>query len=102
MDRLCKLSDGNYWYQIKRSKAKRVGPASANFAVVLYNISFFEVIWPKILNCEIGLVDRIQIIYGQCDSISLDETAQYADNLKQLPIKNLNHLFKRIYTASYH
>ena len=56
-----------------------------------------EEIWPKILNCKNGLADRILILYGQRDSISLDETAQFADNLDQSPIKNLNHLYERIY-----
>ena len=40
----------------------------------------------------------ILTLYGQCDSISLDKTAQYADNLYQLPIKNLNHLYEQTYT----
>ena len=57
-----------------------------------------EEIWPKILNCKNGLADRILILYGQHDSISLDETAQFANNLDQSPIKNLNHYYERIYT----
>ena len=57
--------------------------------------------WPKTLNCKIGLAARILIIYSQRHSISLDETTQFADNLDQPPIKNLDHLFERIYTE-YH
>ena len=50
------------------------------------------------LNCKNGLADRILTLYGQRDSISLHETAQYADNLYQSPIKNLNHLYEQTYT----
>ena len=100
MDRLCKLYDGDYWYQIKGSKANRVGTESAKVALSCFTTPrrFLEEIWPKILNCKNGLADRILILYGQRDSISLDETAQFADNLDQSPIKNLNHLYERIYT----
>ena len=52
----------------------------------------------KVLDCKNGLADRILNFYGQRDSISLDETAQYADNLYQSPIKNLNHLYEQTYT----
>ena len=45
----------------------------------------------KVLDCKNGLADRILNFYGQRDSISLDETEQYADNLYQSPTKNLNH-----------
>ena len=41
----------------------------------------------KVLNCKNGLADRILTLNDQHDSISLDETAQYADNLYQSPIK---------------
>ena len=37
-------------------------------------------------------------LYGQRDYISLHETAQYADNLYQSPIKNLNYLYEQTYT----
>ena len=93
MDRLCKLYDGGYWYS-------RVGTASAKVALSCFTTPrrFLEEIWPKILNCKNGLADRILILYGQHDSISLDETAQFANNLDQSPIKNLNHYYERIYT----
>ena len=57
-----------------------------------------EKIRSKVLNCKNGLANRILTLYGQRDSISLDETAQYADNLYQSPIKNLNHLYEQTYT----
>ena len=100
MDRLCKLYDGDYWYQTKGSKAKRIGTASAKVALSCFTTPrrFLEEIWPKILNCKNGLADRILILYGQRDSISLDETAQFAHNLDRSPMKNLNHLYERIYT----
>ena len=56
---------------------------------------------PKVLNCKNGLADRILILYGQRDSISLYGTAQYADNLDQSPIKNLKQLYGRIYTENH-
>ena len=85
---------------IKRSKAKRVGTSSAKITLSCFTLTwhFLEEIWPKILNCKNGLAGRIMILYGQRDSISLDETAEYADNLDESPIKNLNHLYERIYT----
>ena len=36
---------------------------------------FLEKIMSKVLNCKNGLADRILTLYGQHDSISLDETA---------------------------
>ena len=57
-----------------------------------------EKIRSKVLNCKNRLAHRILTLYGQRDSISLHETAQYADNLYQSPIKNLNHLYEQTYT----
>ena len=57
-----------------------------------------EKIRSNVLNCKNGLADRILTLYGQHDYISLDETAQYADNLYESPIKNLNHLYEQTYT----
>ena len=52
----------------------------------------------NVLKCKNGLADRILTLYVQRDSTSLDETAQYADNLYRSPIKNLNHLYEQTYT----
>ena len=62
---------------------------------------FLDKIRSKVLNWKNGLADRILTLYGQPDSISLDERAQYADNLYQLPIKNLNHLYEQTYTEDH-
>ena len=96
IDRLCKLYDVDYYYQVKGSKVKRVGALSAKASLSCFTLPrrFLKEMWPKILNCENGLVDRILILYGQRDSISLDETAQYADNQDQSTIKNLSHSYR--------
>ena len=86
-------------HQIKGSKAKRVGASLTKVVMSCFTTSwrFLEKIRSKVFNCQNGLTDRILTLYGQRDSISLDETAQYADNLYQLPIKNLNHLYEQTY-----
>ena len=86
-------------HQIKGSKAKRVGASLTKVVMSCFTTSwrFLEKIRSNVLNCKNGLADRILTLYGQRDSISLDETAQYADNLYQSPIKNLNHLYEQTY-----
>ena len=53
-----------------------------------------EKIRSKVLNCKNELADRILTLHGQRDYISLDETAQYSNNLYQSPMKNLNYLYE--------
>ena len=61
----------------------------------------------KIFKLQNGLGDKILNLYDQRDSISLDETAQYADNLYYSRVKNLKHkqsiipLTKRRYSDSW-
>ena len=67
--------------------------------VVLYNLlTFFGK--DKVIRFKLQkrVSCKILTLYGQRDSVSLDETAQYADNLYQSPIKNLNHLYEQTYT----
>ena len=87
-------------HQIKGSKAKHIGASLTKVLMSCFTTSwrFLDKIRSKVLNCKNGLADRILTLYDQHDSISLDETAQNADNLYQSPIKNLNHFYEQTYT----
>ena len=61
MERLCKCFDGDCWYVLKGNKGKRTGVSSARASLIAFTTprQFLERVWPKIVEAENGLAERI-------------------------------------------
>ena len=100
MERLCKLYDENCWYVLKGNKGKRSGTSSASASLLAFTTprQFLEKAWPKILDSENGLAERILIFYQAKVEKDLEEMATLSEQLEDLPIKSLKTVYENIFT----
>ena len=91
MERLCKCFDGDCWYILKGSKGKRSGISSTRASLIAFTTSrqFFQKVWPRILDAENGLAERILFIYQKSISKDLEEMAHLCEKLNDFPVKSL-------------
>ncbi|XP_066925267.1 uncharacterized protein [Clytia hemisphaerica] len=99
MDRLCKLYDGDYWYKLNGTSAKRRGVASARASMccLLTPKKFLEQLWPKIIDTNNGLADRIMLFHVQQEEKSLEDIEKIANELDTGPLKDLTEVYNYIY-----
>ena len=99
MERLCKCFDGDCWYILKGSKGKRSGVSSARASLIAFTTprQFFQKAWPKILDAENGLAERILFIYQKPISKDLEEMAQLCEKLNDFPVKSLKVVLEQVY-----
>jgi hypothetical protein len=99
MERLCKLYDGDCWYVLKGNKGKRNGTSSAKASILALTTprQLLQKTWPKILEAENGLAERILFYYQRKTEKDLEEIAVLCVQLQQLPVKSLKTVFENIY-----
>ncbi|KXJ06929.1 hypothetical protein AC249_AIPGENE19764 [Exaiptasia diaphana] len=100
MERLCKCFDGDCWYVLKGDKGKRTGVSSARASLLAFTTprQFLEKAWPKILQSENGLAERVLFFYQKRVERDLEEMAEYCQKLNDLPVKNLHTVFEQIFS----
>ena len=100
MERLCKLYDGDCWYVLKGSKGKRSGTSSASASLLAFTTprQFLEKAWPKILDSENGLSERILFFYQAKVEKDLEKMASMSEELEELPVKSFNVVFENIFS----
>ena len=91
MERLCKCFHGDCWYILKGSKGKRSGVSPARASLIAFTTprQFFQKAWPRILDAENRLAERVLFIYQKPISKDLDEMAQLCERLNNFPVKSL-------------
>lgn len=99
MERLCKCFDGDCWYVLKGDKGKRSGTPSARASLLAFTtpVQFLEKAWPKILNAENGLAERVLFFYQKRIERDLEEMSEFCQQLDDLPVKNLNTVLEQIF-----
>ncbi|XP_044184740.1 uncharacterized protein LOC122964877 [Acropora millepora] len=96
-----KLERASSWTRRQRtgSKGKRSGVSSARASLIAFTTprQFFQKAWPKILDAENGLADRILFIYQKPISKDLEEMAQLCEKLNDFPVKSLKVVLEQVY-----
>ncbi|XP_048586857.1 uncharacterized protein LOC116619405 isoform X2 [Nematostella vectensis] len=98
MERMYKLYDGDYWYCVK-GKGKRVGIPSARMGMVTFTTPrrFLTEIWPKMISCRNGLVDRILIWYQENQDRDIEVMEENCTLLKECAVKSLGTVYEKLY-----
>lgn len=99
MERLCKCFDGDCWFVLKGNKGKRIGVASARASLLAFTTprQFLEKAWPRIVNADNGLADRILFMYQKKVDRDLEEMAELSEQLELLPVRSLNVVLEQIF-----
>ena len=59
---------------------------------------FLEKAWPRIINAENGMAERILLMYQKRVERDLEELPALCEQLEDLPLKSLNGVFENIFT----
>ena len=92
MERLCKLYDGDFWYEVKGNKGQRMGVPSARIK------RFLKEVLAKIVSCKNSLADRTLICYKGKSRVSLEDIETQSKELDDSTLKNLNTIYEKIHT----
>ena len=97
MERLCKCYDGDCWFILKGNNNKRSGVASARASVLAFTTprQFLATAWPRIINADNGLADRILLMYQKKVERDLEEMAELAE--EALSVNSLNVVLEQIF-----
>ena len=89
MERHCKFYDGDFWYNVKGNKDQRLGVSSARIRLVCFTAPkrFLKEVWPKIVSCKNGLVDRTLISYKGESRVSLQDIETHSKELDHSTLK---------------
>ncbi len=99
MERLCKCFDGDCWYVLKGNKGKRSGVSSARASLIAFTTprQFFEKVWPKILDSENGLAERILFFFQKRIPRDLERMAELSERLDEFALKSIKVVLEQIY-----
>ena len=99
MERLCKCFDGDCWYVLKGNKGKRSGIPSARLSLIALTTprQFLEKVWPKIIDAENGLAERILFFFQKSSPRDLEETAVLCEQLQNFHLKSFSSIFEQIF-----
>lgn len=88
MERLCKCFDGDCWFILKGNKGKHSGVASARTSLLAFTTprQFLAKAWPRIIDADNGLADRILFMYQKKVERDLEEMAELAEQLEALSV----------------
>ena len=101
MERLCKCFDGDCWYVLKGNKGKRTGVSSARASLIAFTTprQFLERAWPKILEAENGLAERILFFYQKRVPRDLEQMAEVSQQLENdFSVKSVKVVLEQIHT----
>ena len=99
MERLSKCFDGDCWTILKGSKGQCSEVSSARASLFAFTTpqQFFQKAWPKILDAENGIAERILFIYQKPISKDLEEMAQLCEKLNDFPVKSSRVVLEQVY-----
>ena len=99
MERLCKCYDGDCWFILKGNKGKRSGVPSARASMLAFTTprQFFAKAWPRIIDADNGLADRILFMFQNKVERDLEEMAGLAELLEDQSMTSLNGVLEQIF-----
>ena len=99
MERMCKLYDGDAWYNVKGNKGKRVGTQFAAMSLVGYTTPkmFLQRVWGRVVENKNGFADRFLVFCCSQENISIIDKEEYSSQLDEFAISSLDLVYEKIY-----
>ena len=99
MERMCKLYDGDAWYNVKGNKGKRVGTQFAAMSLVGYTTPkmFLQRVWGRVVENKNGFADRFLVFCCSQENILIIDKEEYSSQLDEFAISSLDLVYEKIY-----
>ena len=98
MERMCKLYDGDAWYNVKGNKGKRVGTEFAAMSLVGYTTlkKFLQRVWGRVVENKNGFADCFLVFCCSQENILIIDKEEYSSQLDEFTISSLDLVYEKI------